>query len=395
MKLYQIILLSLALCVFTCCSAQKGVGRPLPGWRQGYLDIHFINNARGEGYFCIFPDGTTMLVDAGDTKGAGGAYEAMPPRRPDSLTAGPDVYADYIRHFLPATGSDHLDYILVSHFHGDHYGDVRLARSEENGYKHFCLAAVYDKVGADVLLDRGWPEYDNTVKNTSASIGDYAAFARFAQLSGTDVERFELGRDDQIAMRKGGTDKYDFEVTNIAVNAATLTARGDTLSTAFDSENEGSCAFHMRYGKFDFIACGDLSGEPQNLWAKGWYATHKPSVEVFKANHHLHHNAWGSGMVEAGFKSKAIFGFCFGKTDPKHVTTKVLETAEAAGDVFITNAFEGSVKEFPEVYEKLKDYNGHFVVRVKPGGGEFRVYKLSDTDDSFNVLATYGPYICD
>lgn len=391
MRIRLTILFALALCA---CTGPRA-GKPLPQWSEGCLDIHFINNGRGEGYFCIFPDGTTMLVDAGDTRGAGGAYKAMPPRRPDTLTAGPDVYADYIRHFLPATRGERLDYILLSHFHGDHYGDVRLATSEENGYRHFCLAAVYDKVGADKLLDRGWPDYDNTVKNTSASIGDYAAFARFAQLSGTDVDRFELGRTDQIEMRKGGMGKYDFTVTNIAVNAATFTAQGDTLSTPFDSENAGSCAFHMNYGKFDFIACGDLTGTPQDLWAEGWYDSFRPSVEVFKANHHLHHNAWGSGMQKVGFKSKTIFGFCFGKTDQKHVTTKVLETAADAGDLFITNAYEGSIAEFPGVYARLKDYNGHFVVRVKPGGDEFSVYKLSDTDSSFKVLAAYGPYYCE
>ena len=43
------------------------IGKPLPKWQEGCLDIHYINSARGECTFYILPDGTTMLVDAGET----------------------------------------------------------------------------------------------------------------------------------------------------------------------------------------------------------------------------------------------------------------------------------------------------------------------------------------
>ena len=42
------------------------VGERYPGWRQGELDIHFIQTGTGEQTFFIFPDGTTMLLDCGD-----------------------------------------------------------------------------------------------------------------------------------------------------------------------------------------------------------------------------------------------------------------------------------------------------------------------------------------
>ena len=42
------------------------VGEVLPNWSEGYLDIHFINTGRGECCFYILPDGTTLLVDAGE-----------------------------------------------------------------------------------------------------------------------------------------------------------------------------------------------------------------------------------------------------------------------------------------------------------------------------------------
>ena len=38
----------------------------LPEWQAGYLDIHQISTGRGNAAYLIFPDGTTMLLDAGD-----------------------------------------------------------------------------------------------------------------------------------------------------------------------------------------------------------------------------------------------------------------------------------------------------------------------------------------
>lgn len=45
-------------------SAQT-VGVPLPPWPPGELDIHQILTGAGNSALLIFPDGTSMLVDAG------------------------------------------------------------------------------------------------------------------------------------------------------------------------------------------------------------------------------------------------------------------------------------------------------------------------------------------
>ncbi|MCZ6693934.1 MAG: hypothetical protein O6939_08525, partial [Bacteroidetes bacterium] len=38
----------------------------LPRWQDGYMDIHHINTGMGDCTFFVFPDGTTMLFDAGE-----------------------------------------------------------------------------------------------------------------------------------------------------------------------------------------------------------------------------------------------------------------------------------------------------------------------------------------
>jgi hypothetical protein len=42
------------------------IGKPLPPWQQGWLDLHHINTGRGNAALYILPDGTTILFDAGE-----------------------------------------------------------------------------------------------------------------------------------------------------------------------------------------------------------------------------------------------------------------------------------------------------------------------------------------
>ena len=41
---------------------------------------------------------------------------------------------------------------------------------------------------------------------------------------------------------------------------------------------------------------------------------------------------------------------------------------------------------------QLKAQHGHVVVRVAPGGDEYRVFVLDDTTEEMNVTASFGPY---
>jgi len=48
------------------CSSSNQIGKAYRGWHEGEMDLHHIYTGRGESNFMIFPDGTSMLVDAGD-----------------------------------------------------------------------------------------------------------------------------------------------------------------------------------------------------------------------------------------------------------------------------------------------------------------------------------------
>ena len=42
--------------------------------------------------------------------------------------------------------------------------------------------------------------------------------------------------------------------------------------------------------------------------------------------------------------------------------------------------------------DKITAYNGHIVLRVAPGGGEFYIYMLDDSDFEYRVKSIHGPY---
>ena len=46
------------------CTPEDRIGDVMTAWQEGWFEIHSINTARGECFFYILPDGTTLLIDA-------------------------------------------------------------------------------------------------------------------------------------------------------------------------------------------------------------------------------------------------------------------------------------------------------------------------------------------
>ena len=93
-------------------------GEALPPWSPGTLDIHRISTGKGDAVLYVFPDGTTMLADPGATGREGPRVTAQ---RPNASRTPGEWVVRYIRHVLPEAA---LDYALLTHFHGDHMGEL-------------------------------------------------------------------------------------------------------------------------------------------------------------------------------------------------------------------------------------------------------------------------------
>lgn len=90
-----------------CASAARGedpAGEPISPWRAGMLDIHQISTGRGNAALYVFPDGTTMLVDAGELPVKTPRHT---PDRPDGTQPAGERIVRYIRRAWPTTRGQH------------------------------------------------------------------------------------------------------------------------------------------------------------------------------------------------------------------------------------------------------------------------------------------------
>ena len=249
------------------------VGKKLPAWSPGTLDIHHIATGSGNAAFFILPDATSMLVDAG------AIYDrdrfAIAPR-PSAARRPGEWIGRYVRRHLRPTGRKDLDYFLLSHLHRDHMGESvpGLPRSRHGDYALTGVADVAELVRTRRFIDRAFPSYDYPAPLAGASNDNYIAFIRAQQRMGATVERFSAGSNSQIHLVNQPSKYPSFEVRNLYANGDLWTGEGDGTRHIFPesaqpkpgkpidqlpTENECSVAIRLRYGQFSYFTGGDLS----------------------------------------------------------------------------------------------------------------------------------------
>ena len=372
------------------------IGKTLPAWSKGCFDIHFINSGRGECCFYIMPDGTTLLVDAGEV----GPSKIEVMQRPNDNVRPYMVYANYIKHFLPK-GAKAIDYSLATHFHIDHVGTVKMAtETAPAGYHKTGMLALYDEVPYRYVFDSVYPDYE--ARNINSGIGkDWSIFMRWGKESKQFTPKQFIPGEEQIVMLNKPKKHKNFSIFNICADCRVWGLSKDGTKAQLRGKrsegmtNSASCGFHVRYGNFDYIACGDLVGAPQNRVA--YYFRDfigEGKLEAFKCHHHLAGNSWGTKMREAKFEPQVVLNHCFSSTKPN--VEKLMHVLPVVKSFFATN-IHPAIAANPEVkanklIEKMTAYNGHIVLRVMPGGKEFYVYMLDDSDFEYRVKSIHGPY---
>lgn len=380
--------------LFCSCGnrAYKAVaGKPLPAWEEGHLDIHSINTGRGECTFYILPDGTTMLVDAGEFHTGGSKYP-MVDQKPDTLIRPYKVYAAYIQNIL--TCSDSIHYALATHYHMDHIGRMEKDYAvSDSGYVLTGMMALYDEIPYRTLVDRSWPEYEDKKEQKN-----WECFARsMSERDGMKVEKFDLGSDSQFVLVNHPEKYPDFRIRNYHVNG--LVWNNGHIKDCWKGkpvkENGASAGFLLSYGKFDWFTGGDAgnNGKVEKPTARAIGR----QIEAMKGHHHMSWHTMSAEMLEI-FRPQVVVNQSFYAHQPWPETMKnVLSVGVPEGqtrDVFLTNLHDSTYVDEPETLAKVKDFRGHVVIRVLPGGSCYYVYMLDDNDLKFNVKTVYGPYEC-
>lgn len=84
-------------------------------FQRGRLEVTVLDVGQGDSIFVAFPDGRTMLVDAGGLPGANYVR---------GMRAGLDIGEDVVSPFLWSRGLKHIDAVVLTHAHEDHLGGL-------------------------------------------------------------------------------------------------------------------------------------------------------------------------------------------------------------------------------------------------------------------------------
>ena len=373
----------------------------LPSWSEGYLDIHAINSGRGECTFVILPDGTSFMIDAGELPVENSSHYVD--QKPNTAVRPFKVYSTYAKYFLKATGHEALDFFVLTHYHQDHMGHHgETSGTTGNGYCRSGVMALYDDLPFLKLIDRCGPSYTpSTTDYSAAAYEDFRQFATYRQAV-DGMEWYPVNLNASGNYRKQVKLKYDTSydctVYNLGANCKCWDGSGFTSYTPASNENPQSIVQLISYGKFDYWTQGD-SGNQSPIMGYIASALGK-KVEAMKAGHHMYYNTFNAASA-AILQPKVTLAQIFDTDKPGDPAFSLYDQY---GDVFCTNLHPNRLNNsvdlkagtpVSDLGSKVRDYNGHFVIRVSPGGSQFYVYKLRDTDFSFAVEAVYGPYTCE
>ena len=360
-------------------------------WREGHYQVHFIHTGRSECMFHIFPDGTSMLLDCGDSMRFYGTPSAVPV--PDLACRAGEFAARYVREVNPK--GSHVDIFHLSHYHEDHAGGSRYHGgflSDGRPLSGISDAARF--LAFSRVIDRAWPGFDDPLEMIGPKSRDGTAahmrklYRHLAETQGTRIEKFAIGATDQIAA-KG---YRDFSVFNLCSNGRYVRKDGSIRDLYADwadkvrsgklaaiNENAMSCGMVVRYGKFSYFTAGDFSdGIRKDLKHKdieNELAEAVGAVTVAKLNHHGHHSM--PSMLVGALKAK-VWTNC--TLDQQHCTddsmSRLANRSLYEGDRVILptymphsrRATKYGTSYLPDVPECVLKSACHVVMDVPPGG---------------------------
>ena len=215
--------------------------------KNGRLDIYFIDVEGGAATLFVTPAGESLLIDSG---------------YPDHQ--GRD--RDRILKMMKACGLKHLDHAAVTHWHRDHYGN------------HAALAAM---IKIRNFWDRGIPDGLREDPKFVSRIVDYRR--------ASENKSRTLKPGDRLPLKSG---KIPLSVTIVAASRKVIKNTGRPNPYAGQhkakpkdrSDNAASLTFLLKFGKFKYLCCGDLTW---NIEAK-LVTPNNPlgQIDLFMVTHH-------------------------------------------------------------------------------------------------------------
>ena len=217
------------------------------------LDIYFLDMMGGASTLIVTPLGESVLIDTGSM----GPADRDPKR---ILAAANDA------------GLKHIDYLVTTHFHSDHYGGI---------------LEVTKRIPVRKFFDKGHlPQPEEQQRDNFKPL-----YARYREATQGKLEALKAG--DNIPLRNDPQGRLPrLRLHCVAAERQIEGFEGDLDAAAPGqeirqpdlSENARSIALVLRYGKFDLFAGGDITWNveyrlacPKNLVGE---------VDLYQVTHH-------------------------------------------------------------------------------------------------------------
>ena len=395
--------------------AEAGAGDTYPGWKPGELDLHFVYTGCGENMFYRLPDGTAILNDTGDF------YRprdlANVPLLPSPERLGGEWMSRYVQRVYQEKV---IDYLMFSHWHGDHIGHSTFDRKETPG-ANFRYKTLADGTRINGFLcvaqDFGFKRYfDHQYPNKGMYGGNDSCIKLVSDWldvqkgKGLVCEPFKVGALNQIALQRDPGKYANFSIRNICANGRLWDGKEGERDLVGEyaaqtgakriAENTLSLGFVMQYGKFRFWSGGDTQNIPASkknkkdpgLAYEDMVGARVGPVTLCKMNHHGCSNAMSEAFVRA-VRAQAYVSciWCPGQVVEQTLSRMASREIHAGFDpLILPNLMPKCQAERYKGRNFMKNIAtkgpAHVVVKVLPGGDAYRVYLLEAHDESMRIL---------